>query len=314
MPILMSQGTWAQSNAEETQAFGYHLAFAFQPHPSDSNSTSEATLISLLDTTFQLEPLVTCLKRSEAQSIITNLPTNKSPGYNLIISRMLKELPTRGFQYLTQLFNAMLLYGYFPAQWKVPQMILIPKPGKPPHAPSSYQPISLLPIPSKVFEKLLLNRLLQLVEHGKLLPTHQFGFQPKHSTIEQTHHIIRGINNAIDNRQYCSTAFLDISQAFNKVWHKGLLYKIRRSLPLNYVLILNSYLSNRHFIVKVNTELTDLTPVNAGVRKGSVLGPLPYLLYTADLPTSPDFITATFADNTAVIATDYDPATASQKL
>jgi hypothetical protein len=53
-------------------------------------------------------------------------------------------------------------------------------------------------------------------------------------------------------------AFLDISQAFDKVWHKGLLYKLRRSLPLNYYLIFNSYLSNRHFLVKVNTELTTL--------------------------------------------------------
>jgi hypothetical protein len=89
---------------------------------------------------------------------------------------MLKELPTLGFQYFTQLFNAMLLHGYFPAHWKVAQMILIPKPGKPPHAPSSYQLISLLPIASKVFEKLLLNQLLPLVEQSKLLPTHQFGF------------------------------------------------------------------------------------------------------------------------------------------
>jgi hypothetical protein len=111
-----------------------------------------------------------------------------------------------------------------------------------------------------------------------------------------------------------SAAFLDISQAFDKVWHKGLLYKIRRSLPLNYFLILSSYLSNCHFIVKVDTDLTDLTPVNAGVPQGSVLGPLLYFLYTADLPTSPVSITATFADDTAVIATDYDPATASQKL
>jgi retron-type reverse transcriptase len=115
-------------------------------------------------------------------------------------------------------------------------------------------------------------------------------------------------------KKYCSAAFLDISQAFDKVWHRDILYKLRRSLPLNYFLLLNSYLSNRHFIVKVNTDLTDLTPINAGVHQGSVLGPILYLLYTADLPTSADSITATFADDTAVIAIDYDPATASQKL
>jgi hypothetical protein len=97
-------------------------------------------------------------------------------------------------------------------------MILIPKSGKPPRALSSYRPSSLLPIVSKVFEKLLLNRLLPLVEHGKLLPTHQFGFQPRNSTIEQTHRLICGINNVLDNRQYSSAAFIDISQAFETVY------------------------------------------------------------------------------------------------
>jgi hypothetical protein len=94
----------------------------------------------------------------------------------------------------------------------------------------------------------------------------------------------------------------------------GLLYKLRWSLPLNYFLILNSYLSNRHFIVKVNPELTELTSVNEGVPQGSVLSPFLYLLYTSDLPTPPGSITATFADDTTIVATDCDPATASQKL
>jgi hypothetical protein len=158
---------------------------------------------------------------------------------------------------------------------KFAQIILISKAGKPPQALSSYRPISLLPIESKVIENLLLKLLHPLVEHGKLLPTHQFGFLQRPSTIEQTHRLIRGINNALDNKQYCcSAAFLHISQAYDKVWHKGLLYKLRRSLTLNYFLILNSYLSNRPFIVKVNTDLTDLTPVNAVVLQGSMLSPL----------------------------------------
>jgi hypothetical protein len=176
-------------------------------------------------------------------------------------------LPIIGIIYLTQLFNAVLLKGYFPAQRKVAQVILILKPGNPPNELTSYQPISLslLPIVSKVFEKILLKRLLPMVENNRLIPNHQFGFRQRHSTIEQMHRIVQRINEALENKQYCSAAFLDISQAFNKVWHTGLLYKLRRSLPLNYFLILKSYLYRRHFLIKVETEYTELSSGNASV-------------------------------------------------
>jgi hypothetical protein len=131
--------------------------------------------------------------------------------------KTLMEMPTLCIQYLTQLFNAILRHGYFPTQCKVAQIILIPKSGKPPHQLSSYRPISLLPIASKVFEKLLLKCPLPLVEHANLIPNHQFGFRPRHSTIEQTHRLIRVLNDALDNSQYCSATFLDISEAFDKV-------------------------------------------------------------------------------------------------
>jgi hypothetical protein len=124
--------------------------------------------------------------------------------------------------------------------------------------------------------------------------------------MEQTHRIVQRINEALENKQYCSAAFLDISQAFDKVWHTGLLYKLWQSLPLNYFLILKSCLHSRHFLVKVDTEFTDLSSINAGVPQGSVLGPLLYLLYTADLPTSPGSTTAAFTDDTAVVTTDSD--------
>jgi hypothetical protein len=77
--------------------------------------------------------------------------------------------------------------GYFPAHWKVAQIIIILKPRKPPNELTSYRPMSPLPIVSKVFEKPLLKTLLLMVVNNRLIPSHQFGFRQRHSTIEQTH-------------------------------------------------------------------------------------------------------------------------------
>jgi hypothetical protein len=82
-------------------------------------------------------------------------------------------------------------------------------------------------------------------------------------------------------KQYCSEAFLDITQTFHKVWQTGLLYKLKLSLPLNYFIVLKSYLQNRNFLVKIENEYTQLFHIHAGVPKGSVLEPfLQYIYYS----------------------------------
>jgi hypothetical protein len=97
-----------------------------------------------------------------------------------------------------------------------------------------YRPLSLLPIVSQVYEKLLLKRLFfSMVENNGLIAIIHFGFRQRHSTIQQIYRIIQRINEALENKHHSSAAFLDISQAFDKVWHTGLLYKLRLPLPLN---------------------------------------------------------------------------------
>jgi hypothetical protein len=104
---------------------------------------------------------------------------------------------------------------------------MVPKPGKPINDVTSYQPISLLPIPS-VFEKLLLKMLRSDVD-----------FSAGHS-IHQTHRVVHEIVKGLEGQQLCTAVFLDDAQAFDKVWHTGLLYKLKTTLPGPYYLLLKT--------------------------------------------------------------------------
>jgi hypothetical protein len=92
---------------------------------------------------------------------------------------------------------------------------MIPKPGKNPTGVSFYRPISLLPIISIVPEKLILKKISEDLNPYDWIPNHQFGFRQAHSRVQQCHRITDVINKAMENRQYCTAVFLDVSQAFD---------------------------------------------------------------------------------------------------
>jgi hypothetical protein len=127
---------------------------------------------------------------------------------------------------------------------------MIAKPGKNTDDITPYRPISLLPILSKILEKILLKRLTPILDESKLIPSHQFGFRKEHGTIEQPHRLVNKINNDLESKRYRSPAFINISQAFDKVWHTGLLYKLKRAFPHPEYTLLKSYLTDRTFQVR----------------------------------------------------------------
>lgn len=116
------------------------------------------------------------------------------------------------------------------------------------------------------------------------------------------HHITDVIEKTLENKGVCSAVFLDIAQAFDKVWHKGLLHKLRSILPDHFYQLLKSYLTNRYFHVTHEDSYSELKIIKAGVPQGSVLGPVLYLLYINDVPTTSNSAIATLADDTAVMA------------
>jgi hypothetical protein len=134
-----------------------------------------------------------------------------------------------------------------------------------------------------------------------LVTMHQCGFRKNHSTIDQVHRITDIIEKTLENKGVCSTVFLGIAQAFDRVWHRGLLHKLRSTLPDHFYLLLKSYLTNRHFRVRHEDSYSELKLIKAGVPQGSVLAPVVYLLYNNDVPTTSNSTMATFAQDTAVI-------------
>lgn len=171
-----------------------------------------------------------------------------------------------------------------------------------------------MPILGKLLEKLLLKRINAVISKEKLIPEHQFGFRKEHSTIEQVHRLVEIINQTFEEKSYCSAAFLDVSQAFDKVWHEGLLFKIKRLLPHTLYGIIESYIQERYFQIKFDNEISELHKIQSGVPQGSVLGPTLYLLFTADLPTNEHTTLATFADDKAILSKHSDPNIATNQL
>ena len=138
----------------------------------------------------------------------------KAPGYDLITGKVLKELPRKAIVLLTTTHNNILRLGHFPLQWKYALVIMIAKPGKPPQQTNSYRPISLLPLLSKIFGRLLITRIYGATPKDELLPLHQFGFRGGHSTMQQCHRTVRHIRDSLEEKKMCASVFLDIEQAF----------------------------------------------------------------------------------------------------
>ena len=254
-PLRTRDNTWAKTSLEKAELFADHLQEVFSPNNAADDDTP-TFITQFLEEPHQLEQPIKKFSKHEVLITILNLKDRKAPGYDCVTAEILKKLPKEGIIYITHLFNAALSRCMFPAQWKVAEIKMILKPGKSGEDVKSYRPISLLPIVSKVFEILFLKRLLPIIESRNIIPNHQFGFRRQHSTIEQVHRIVEKFQTAFEDGEYCSAIFLDISQAFDRVWHEGLLFKLKKVLPLNYYLFIRSYLSKRYFFVNSENEVS----------------------------------------------------------
>jgi hypothetical protein len=140
--------------------------------------------------------------------------------HNGLPNRVLKHLPQRAISLLVAIFNAALLAQYFPPVWKHARVISFPKAGKDPSRPSSYRPISLLDTITKLFEKMLLSKILSEV---KLLCDEQFGLGPEHGTTLQRASLFERVTRKFSGKRLTGAIFLNIAKGFDTFWADCLL-------------------------------------------------------------------------------------------
>ena len=210
---------------------------------------------------------------------------HKAPGESGIAKPALANLPNNMKKNLLEIFNNCISMGYFPEAWKMAVMIFIPKEGKSPNSHVNYRPISLLEVQGKLLEKLLNRRLITFLERHDLQNDRQHGFRPGRSTQTALALMYETIATAKANRQNVDLLFTDISRAFDKVWHEGLLYKLRRlHLPDCFLRTLCSYINNRTAKIRIEEYKGPPFKLECSVPQGGCLASTLFTTYTADKP------------------------------
>ena len=192
----------------------------------------------------------------------------------------------------------------FPCNWKKSNIVRVHKKGDK-QIVDNCRTASLLPILGKIFEIVIFNSICEYLEENDLLRPNQSGFRPSDSCEYQLLSIVHEIYKSFDCNppKDVRGIFLDLSKAFDRVWHDGLIYKINRiGITGNSLNLIESFLSNRFQRVVLNGQSSSWTPVYAGVPQGSILGPLFFLIYINDLSKDISSTVKLFVHNTSILS------------